>query len=908
MTVSRLIHVCRQRLRSLFRKEQLDEQLDQELLFHLEQLEQENIEAGMSAEEARGAARLALGNTAVLSEECRDQRGVSWLHDFRQDVHYGLRTMRKRAGFTALAAISLAVAIGGNTAILSVGSTLLLGELPLPDADRLVVIRMVPNKNPQGNGLVAVPDYVAWQNGARAFTSMGANFANGQDLGGDQNGSFPERIAGQAVTPSLFETLNVQPLLGRVFRESEVQAGVPAPVIVLSHRLWQRRFGGDPAILGKQILTNGRNRTVIGVMPDGFWYPRETDEYWIPLPFSAVQMEGSDRIVAVTARLNEETTAEQAQAELRTIAAELARTHPDRYEGLSAMVVPLREQWYGWVRQPLLTLQAAVALILLIACANVSTLLLGRVPARRPEIAMRLLMGAGRGRIARQFLTESLLLSIIGGLLGLFVAWWAVRSLQGLDPSPGGASIVAAGQGNAILGFAALLSLISTLLFGFLPAMAALSSTNDVQQASLHGRRRSWSGILVPAQIGLALILLISCGLLLNSFVRLVLDDRGFDPRGVLTFSYRIPVQDYVRPLGTYQGMPAMDAAPPTLAIQRVYDKLRALPGAESVAGASSHPVNGLLQQHVTLHIAGRPLPSNPSERTAATVPYFLVTDSFFSTLKTPILRGRDFEAGDTASAPWVAVINETLARRFWPDEDPIGKRFTADAISGEREREVIGVVRDVALTYIRTGPPPPVAYTLYVQQPERYQGLNTGRFGQMTFFVRSNGDPLSLVSAARQAVAEVDPDRPLANIETMEAFVGDGMRARRFSVSAIGALALIATLLAAIGVYGVMAYSVAQRTREIGIRIAVGAKAYDILSLVGRRALRMIATGVAFGLLGSLALTRLIETQLWGIRSTDPLTFIGVTALLVFISLAACLHPARRAMRVSPTEALRTD
>jgi putative ABC transport system permease protein len=446
------------------------------------------------------------------------------------------------------------------------------------------------------------------------------------------------------------------------------------------------------------------------------------------------------------------------------------------------------------------------------------------------------------------------------------------------------------------------------VLFGLLPALAAFSSANDVHRSNVHTRRRNSSDILVSAQIGLALMLLISSGLMINSFIRLVLDERGFDPEGVLTFHYRIPVQDYIRPFDTYHGLPAMDARPPTQAIQRVYEKLRALPGAESVGGSSAPPVNVLLPETATLHLEGQPFPRTPEEREAATVVYFLVTENFFPTLKTPILRGRDFGSGDTASAQWVAVINEAMARRFWPGEDPIGKRFTVDAISGEQIRDVIGVVPDVPLRYIRTGPPQAVAYTLYLQQPERYQGLNTGMFGQMTFFIRTKGDPLSLAPAARRAVAEVDPDRPISNIQTMSEFVGDGMRSMRFYVSTLSMFALMATVLAAVGVYGLMTYSVSQRTREIGIRIAMGATPRDIVTLVGGRALRLIAAGLIFGLLGSAVVTRLLKAQLWGVTPTDPATYVSVTVLLVGVSLVACIHPARRAMRVDPTVAIRTD
>src|SRR5262245_15392176 len=538
MTFSRFIRICRQRLYSLFRKEQLDDQLDQELLFHQEQLERENLEAGMGADEARREARRALGNAAVYKEECRDERRVSWYHDFLRDVRYGARTMRKHPAFTAIAAISLALGIGGNAAILNVAGTLLLGNLPLPDAERLVIIQTVSTQNRQQTLPASVPDYMAWKERNRTFESMGASIPVQLDLGGDDVGFAPERLFGQAVTPSLLDTLRVQPQLGRLFVNEESQLEMTAPVVILSHRVWQRRVAGDPGILGKQIRLNGRNLKVIGVMPAGFVYPNENSEFWVPLAFTRFQLAASARLFTVTGRLKAGTSWEQAQADIGGIAAQLQSEFPDRQNGWKASVVPLREYWFGWVRRPLLIFEGGVILVLLIACANVSTLLLARVPARQPEIAVRLLMGAGRGRIVRQFLTESLLLSLMGGALGVVIARWGMTSLEGLQPPPGRILISGLSQNTGMVGLAALLSVLSSLLFGFLPALVAFSSGTDPGQASVHRRRGNLSGILVSAQVGLALILLISSGLLVNSFVRLVLDDRGFDPKGILTLHY----------------------------------------------------------------------------------------------------------------------------------------------------------------------------------------------------------------------------------------------------------------------------------------------------------------------------------------------------------------------------------
>ena len=424
MTLSRLLRIGGHRLQSLFRKEQLDHQLDQELLFHYDQLVQENIDAGMNPDDARAEAKRTLGNSAVFMDECRDERRVKWFHDFLQDLRYGLRMMRKHLGLTSIAAVSLAFGIGANTAILSVGSSLFLGTLPLPDADRLVVLRTNRGDSAQAGLLATAPDYLAWKERSSSFESIGANMANQQDMGVDETGKPPQRLFGQAATPSLFSTLRVPPMLGRIFTEEDVIPGQPADVIVLSYSLWQRNFGGDSRVIGRQIPLNGRSVKILGVMPEGFWYPNEGAEYWVPLRPNPSLAVGSPRFIVVTARLKSGVTIAQAQTDVAGIADQLAHEYPERHKGWSALVLPLRVFWFGWTGRPLMMLEGAVVLVLLIACANVSTLLLGRLPARREEVSMRVMLGAGRGRIVRQFLTESVLLSVIGGALGVAVAWW----------------------------------------------------------------------------------------------------------------------------------------------------------------------------------------------------------------------------------------------------------------------------------------------------------------------------------------------------------------------------------------------------------------------------------------------------------------------------------------------------
>jgi putative ABC transport system permease protein len=643
-------------------------------------------------------------------------------------------------------------------------------------------------------------------------------------------------------------------------------------------------------------------------MPAGFFYPNEVSEFWVPLAFTKFQLQNSASLFTVTGRLRDGITNSQAQADLETIRSQLAQNQGDRNRGKSVFLVPLRDLWFAWIRQPLVTLEGAVILVLLIACANVSTLLLAHLPSRQPEVAVRLLMGASRGRIIRQFLTEGLALSLAGGTIGLAVAMWGMRSLAGLHPPASGVSISPMTLDGGLIAIVVLLSMISCLLFGFIPAVVAFSSGTDLKQMTVHRRRGRLAGVLVSVQVGLALVLLVSSGLLINSFVRLILDDRGFNSDGMLTFQYRVPLGDYLRNLTSYHGMPAMEIKPPIEDIRSVHEKLMTLPGIESVAGASVPPVNVIVPPTATVLLEGKPVPASADERASARVVYYLVTDNYFETMHTPVLNGRAFDRRDARSSPWVAVINEAMANRFWPGEDPIGKRFTVDAVAGEQPREVIGIVRDVGLRYIRTGPPEAVAYSLYLQQSDRYEGFNANAFGQMTFFMRSNQNPIVLESTVRRAIAEVDPARPLSNFQTMEEYVGDGLRTRRYNASALSGFALMATILAAVGVYGVMSSSVSQRTREIGIHMAMGAGSRDIVRLVGARAIRLIAIGLTGGFLAALLLTQLLQRQLWGITATDPLTFAAVIVLLIGVSLAACFIPARRAMRVDPAEALRMD
>ena len=785
MALSRLFRVWRHRVRSLSDKDHLDAQLGQELTFHLEQLVQEKIAEGMALKEAQRAARLALGNIPLLEDQCRDQRRLGWLQDLWQDVKYGVRMLRQNPGFTSIAAISLAMGIGANTAILGTLRATLLGNVPFPDSDHLVLLRTYPEENPgQLNNNATIPDYMAWKQQSRSFESMGASIADhSRDFGAEQDGRPAERIEGQGFAPSLFAVLGVHPLLGRTFTEEEAEIDNPAPVMVISYRLWQRRFGADPGVLGKQVRLSGDNMTVIGVMPPDFQYPIEETEYWVPLGITRFQLQGSPRFFTVAARLNPGVSVQQAQAEMDAMVTQLARDFPDRHKGWRVRVETLREAWYGWMKVPLATLEGAVALVLLIACANVAGLLLARGAARRPEIVMRIALGAGRGRVVRQVLTESVLLSMIGGVLGTFVAWGALKLLGQMNPPVAAQRMADVVVDFPLLALLAVLSVGTSLVFGIGPAIASfkLNLAGTLKESARnagapHTRHRLLSALVI-LQIASALALLIGSGLLIKSFVRLAGVDLNFDPSGLLTFEYRMPQQRYIHDIGVFQGAPysAIDPSP-TPTIRQVYERLRAAPGAESVAGISLPPVNSLVLNRVSFSIEERPMPRNATDRNAFRAVYFLITPNFFAAMRTPLVRGRDLNDFDTASGTWVAVINETMARRFFPGEDPIGKRLTLSVVSGEQPREIVGVVRDVPLRRAEALPEP-IIYASYLQQSPAYRGPSANMFGQMTFLLRGSGDPMSLLPAARSAVAEVDPDRAITRIQTMEQYWGSGMR-----------------------------------------------------------------------------------------------------------------------------------
>ncbi len=917
----RFLRIALRRLRAITRTKSLDADIDRELAFHLEQLTREFVDDGMSADEARRAAKKSLGNVPLLAEQCRDQRRVSWLHDLRQDVSYGLRSLRRNPRLTFVIVTSLALGIGANTAVLGVIDVVLRQRLPIPDADRIVVARTFPLDNPRQEANALISDFVAWKDGNRSFEMMSAAFGNQATLGAEADGRVAERIQGVAATPELFSVLRVQPHLGRVFTEDDVNATTVGRPIVISHRLWQRRFGGDPHVLDTPIRLNGITTPIVGVMPEGFHYPSEVVDYWAALVVNRAELQTPQRFFVVTGRLKDGVTAEQAESDLTRIAAQLARDVPARHAGWGVSVEGLRERMLGWARRPLVTLEAAVALVLLVACTNVAGLLLARAMARTPEMALRASLGAGRGRLVRQLLTESLLLSLAGGLVGLLVAWLGVRALLTLTPPPGAVRIGDSGLNAVMLAGALLISLVTGLLFGAVPAWAGsrltLAGSLQAHPQDAGGRLQPrLREALVTGQIAVTFVLLIGAGLLGKSFLLLMTRDLHFNSDSMLTFSMTIPVNEYMHRRGTVAGFPYFDISPPPArTFERVHQRLGEVTGVTSVAGISVPLLNSLVVPSVAVGSGTLPptitmglgIAEHLADRGGFTAAYFLVTPEFFTAMKAPLVHGRDFSERDTASSPWVAIVNESAARRLWPGQDPIGRPLTLSSIPDERPREVIGVVRDIPLT-LRQIDQRPAIYTSYLQQPTAYPLPGANIFGQMVFMLRSTGDPIALLPGVRRAIAEIEPDRPLANVMTMDEQLRTTVPQQGDYVVALGLLALTATLLAAIGIYGIVSYSAVRRTREIGIRMALGARATEIIALVGRRALLLVSIGLLAGLAGSLALTRLLQSQLWGVTPTDPATFATIALFLLAVGLLACGLPTRRATKLNPTVALRCE
>ncbi len=831
-----------------------------------------------------------------------------------RDILYGFRMLLKKPAFTLVAALSLGLGIGANATIFSIINATLLSDLPYPEANRLMVLWTAPLNRPGIRGSVTARNYLAWKDHSQSFQSMGGLYSFPSNLGAERDGSPAERLDGEHFSSSMWDVLGVKPWKGRVFIRDEDQDGNPAPVMVLSYPFWQRRFAADPDVLGRKVLLDNQETTIIGVMPKGFDYASSTTDFWAPLGITPQQMSSAASFLVVAGRLKPGVSIQQAQAEMDSIAQGLVGVLPFNTKDMGVRVEAMQGAFYRGLAQPLTVLQGAVGFVLLIACANVAGLLLARAASRRTEMAVRSSLGAFRGRIVRQLLTESVLLAIFGGVLGGIFAWGGLKMILASIPAGELPEVTLSGR---VLAFTALVSIGTGLFFGLIPALQ--TSKIDLSAALKESARSGSEGLtkqrlrgaLVTAQIGLALVLLIGAGLMMNSFLRIQKNELGGDPKGLLTFDFRFPQSQLMKPVGQqYRGVGLWDISPNVaLTYDRLFERVKGLPGVISAAGASRPPFAGAMGMQ--FKILGRPAPEpgtqGGGQGGAMNAAYMPVTPNYFSTIRIPVLQGRDFSASDTASAPLVVIISKAMAQRWWPNENPIGQRITFDFVPDEQPREIVGVVGDVRLSQTQTQPGP-IVYLPHEQQSQRWLGPSWGYRSAMVYILRTKGNPTGIAAAVRSAVAEIDPSKPVGNLQTVEQNLRNQVSGERVYMLLLTIFGAIAAALAAVGIYGVMAYAVTQRTREIGIRMALGATSSSVMALVVKQALILVFLGLILGIGGAFALTRLIANELYGVTPTDPTTFIAVSLGLVVVAVLASLIPTRRAVSVDPTVALRYE
>ncbi len=810
-----------------------------------------------------------------------------------QDLRYGARMLLNRPGFSAVVILVLALGIGATSAIFSVVNAVLLRPLPYPEPDRLMMVFPASERDGRGGRISTVtgPDFVEWSNQCSLCAQMSAY--TGAGPGNLTGGAEPDRVRIAQVTGSLFSTLGAQPILGRTFSPEETGrdlfggGGKGATVVILSYGLWQRRFGADPAVIGKTVKVEGDVCTVIGVMPDGFRFPDEADA-WTPVAISATRNNAYLRVVA---RLRPGVTQAQAQAELTTIARRLEQDSQQSNRVMGVNLVPLQESVVGDVRSSLLTFLGAVSFVLLIACANVANLLLARAATRHKEMAVRAALGAGRLRIIRQLLTESLLLSLAGGCMGLLLAFGILKVMVSQAPQeiP---RLNAIGMDPWALGFTLLLSILTGVIFGLAPALHA--SRLDLNSTLKEGGTRAAGGaprhrlrsLLVIAEISMALVLLIGAGLLLKSFTRLRETKPGFNPDHVLTATVTLPEADYAT------------ASQVKAYYQEALVRLSARPEAQAVGLVNSLPLgNTGVGIQGSLSVEGE-----STDRPGVMASKLAVSGDYFRALGIPLLKGRTFDERDTANSPGALIISESLARRLWPNEDALGKRINI-GFHGETWSEVVGVVGDVKQRELGA-PAAPALYQPFQQVPHTRRWM----IGEMSFVIRAAVEPQSLIAGLRSELQAVDREIPLHNVALMQEVVAKNIADPRFYTLLLGAFSALALILAAAGIYSVISYSVTQRTHEIGVRMALGAQAGAILRLVVRQGMALTLAGLAIGLAGAFALTRVLSDFIYQVSVTDPATFALHSVLLAAVALLACYIPARRATKVDPLIALRTE
>lgn len=871
----------------------------EEFTQHLEDRYQELLRCGATPEEAYQMTLQELFDRQLLARQLQrvEQKmelepvifGNDWrknmLTDLWQDLRYGMRTLVKQRGFTLIAVITLALGIGANTAIFSVVNSVLLRPLPYKYPDRLMMIR--ETKLPQFSEFAVSPaNFLDWQKQTTVFEHLVGTRPASLNLTGTGD---PEQLRGMTISADFCAMLGIRPQIGREFLPEEGQPE-HSNVAILSHGLWQRRFGGDPGIINQTISLNNQSYTIVGVMPPNFYFLERDYDLWTPLAFTAEQAQnrGGHNISRVIGQIKPGVTVEQARTELSTLAQQLATTYPI-IEGWNIKLLPLLESTVSRIKPALLVLLGAVAFVLLIACANVANLLLARATGRQKEIAIRTALGAGRWRIIRQLLTESVLLSILGGVLGLLLANWSLSILMKFVPQNLPRMNDVALDSRVFI-FAAAITLLTGIIFGLVPALqASKPNLNDVMKdggrgSTEGGHRQVVRNALVVLEVTAALVVLVGAGLMIKTFIRLQQVDTGFNPDHALTVAVSLSPAKYPE-------------SQRVAFFQQLIEKVKPLPGVQSVGVTSLMPFSER-DSVGSFVIQGRPpLPQGTIQPTN----YFAVNPEYFTAMGIPLLRGRFFTEQDSANTAAVAIVNETMVRKLFPNEDPIGKHITFDnPDKNPTWIEIVGVVGDIK-HYALDREASMQTYWPYTQDTN----------ANMTLVARTSGDPTSMASAIRSQVLSIDKEQPVSAINTLDKMVSTSIAQQQFSMLLFGVFAMVAMALASIGIYGVLSYSVTQRKHEIGIRLALGAQASDVLRMIIGQGLLLAGVGIVCGVAVALTLAKLTTSfsgLLYGVQATDPQIFAGIAILLIFVALLACYLPARRATKVDPMVAMRGE
>ncbi len=882
----------RSRLRALLRKSEMERELDEELRYHVEQQTEQNIRLGMSPEEARQAALKSFGGVEQAKERSRDARGVRWIEELWQDLRYGARILMKSPGFTLVAVITLALGIGANTAIFTWLKAVYLQPLPgVAESHRLVILRTWI-KSANSPFLVSYPNYKDYRDRNEVFSGLAA--FNPITFNLVDREKQPERIWGSLVSGNYFDVLGVRAAMGRFFTPEEDRTPGAHPVAVISHKLWQRRFAADPSLIGKTIRLNNLDFTVIGVTPEGFrgsliglefdlWTPAIMYPQMSPSGHH-LNLRGSHHFMVI-GRLKDGVRFEQADANAQAIAAKLAQDYPQEDEGEGAKLMTLTDdsEGFGLIAPWLMVLMAMAGLVLLIACVNVANLLLARAAGRGREMGIRLALGAGRSRLIRQMLTESLLLAMMGGAAGAMLALWLSDAMNLMIPPMGYSISLNLAWDYRVAGFALALTLLTILAVGLIPALRAtkvdpvVSIKNEGGAIGASMRRSRLRSALVVTQVAVSLVSLVCAGLFIRTLAQQLKVNPGFDPERALLVSMNLYQNGYDEKRGTEF-------------YRQILERVAALPGVVS-ASLSDNVPNAWFGGTVWGHeIEGY----TPRQDEPMGIVYEVVAPRYFQTMRIQMAEGREFSELDHAQSAPVAIVNETMAQRYWPGQSPVGKRLRG---GGAKWATVIGVARDVNHLGARAPARPFMYYPLY-QDFE----------AQVTLVARTTGDPLQALPGVRGAVRALDPTLPVFDEKTLQTHSGIPLFMDRIMVILLSAFGLLALALAAIGLYGVMAYSVAARTREIGVRMALGAQTADVLKLFVRQGMALTLAGIGIGVGAAFGLTPLIRELLFDVSPTDPLTFILITLLLTGVAMLASYLPARRAAKVDPMIALRRE